>query len=117
MRITNTIVKRILDNAEITYRGCHSPDRNSPLYGRAAYYMIDHTKVTFPVDTLEPTEDQLLEGLYAELKQRLESIELTIDTSWNGCMSLITVDPYSVKCLLDKYVEGQYIDLPTIKRT
>lgn len=108
--VTNKMIERIIDNADIEFRGCHSPDRNNPLYGRAAYFMIDHTKVTFPVKSLNPRKSTLRAGLIKELRRRIESIGYRMDVSWSGYMQLCEYDPYSVKRLLEKYVNEQYID-------
>lgn len=108
--VTDRMIERIIDNADIEFRGCHAPHRETPLYGRAAYFMIDHCKVTFPVNSLNPRKSTLRKGLIKELRRRIESIGYRMDVSWSGYMQLCEYDPYSVKRLVEKYLDRQYID-------
>lgn len=110
IHVNTTMIERILDNAEIEFRGCHTPHNDTPLYGRRAYYMIDNCKVTFPVKSINPKAKTLRQGLIKELKRRIESIGYKLDTSWSGYMSLVQCDPYSVKSLFETYINNQYID-------
>lgn len=112
IHVSRKMIERIIDNAEIEFRGCHAPHKDTPLYGRKAYFMVDDCKITFPVKSINPRTKTLREGLINELKRRVEAIKLCVDVSWSGCMRVVKYDPYSVERLFLKYNEGQNLDLP-----
>lgn len=112
MYISKKHVERIIDNAELEFRGCHAPHNETPLYGRRAYYMIDYVKVTFPVKSMSPRKSTLREGLIKELQRRIGEIGFRLDVSWSGYSQVVIYDGYGVMPLLKRYIDKQYLDLP-----
>jgi hypothetical protein len=116
MRIWNEIVDCIIQSIKIEYNGTHCPHRETPLYGRSAYWRIYTqdgqfvSKITTPVKTLNPKPKTLEKLFRAELKKRLQAIERVVETDHYGMIVTYEVDPYHVRSLIE-LVERKYINL------
>lgn len=109
MRIQNSLIKRILDNASIEFGGIH--DRNG--HGFMAVFRIEHHKITFNVNSKNPRKATLEKLLFEEFARRVREIDYQFDVSWsNYCRGPYLYDPYSLMPLVEKYLNNQYLDLP-----
>jgi hypothetical protein len=120
MYISNRVLDLLIELIKVEYGGCHAPHNDTPLYGRSAYwriYLPDGTfvaKITTPVQSLNPTKKTLQRLFKAELKQRINDIQIVMDTTYSGQMFISERDPSSVKPLM-KFLENKYYDLELSK--
>lgn len=116
MRIYDEILDAIIENIKIEYNGTHNSDKDSPLWGRCAYWRLYHldgeyiSKITTPVKSIRPAKATLDKLLKAELKKRIEAIVEHCETDHYGQVHIYMRDPYSIRSIL-KVVEGQFLDI------
>ena len=108
MYISKWYLDRILTEAKFTFNGCHAPHPDTPLYGRRAYFSVECSlgyvsKITFPVESMNPSQKTLDKGLRKEIEKRINAIQLKLDCDHYGTASIIEVDPYSIRPLVEQY--------------
>jgi hypothetical protein len=109
MRVSNSLIKRILDNSSVEFGGIH--DRNG--WGYMAVYRIDFIKITLDLKTKNPRKTTLDKLLLLELEKRISAISVSLDVSWSNYISEPHIsDPYGVMPLIKKYLVHQYLDFP-----
>jgi hypothetical protein len=116
MYIQDALIDLILDTCKFEYNGTHCPHRETPLYGRAAYwraYLPTGTyvcKITTPVKTLNPKPATLRKLLKAELKSRIREIGNNCTFDHYGQVEIRHCDPSGVMPLVES-IKGMYPDL------
>lgn len=87
------------------------------LWGLCAYWRINipakgiYLKITHPVKSFKPSKATLDRALKAALKERIDAIQIILDTTHYGQMFINEIDPSGVKPLIAHLLDGQYYDL------
>lgn len=113
MYIDNSLLNLLISQLTIEYNGCHAPHRETPLYGRAAYWRVYYkdtylNKITTPVKSLNPKPETLKKLFKKELQKRIEAIHERCTADHYGQIHLEQRDPYSIRPMLELILVGKY---------